>query len=126
MNKRHLYPIRTMQTLIVNEDLKTLLRHGETSINCEYRRLKSENSDVPSTNESEVLPDTQNTVDKEAEMLLIRKETAPAEWADFLVTHYPIEYVRDILLCLVNEYQNHYGKEATQHVLLKICAKFID
>jgi len=111
-----------------DEDTKNRLRRGDkgTSIHREYKRLTSENAGVPSVNTPVVSSETKIVLDKDTGMLYIRKDVTPKELAAFLVANYPVEYLRDLVLNLVKGYRDLYGAEATQHFLLKMCAKYID
>ena len=110
-----------------DEETKENLRRGKkrTSINQEYKRLKSDNMNVPTTSEPDESPKT-NPENKDSGLLYWHKDTPSAEWAAFFMETYSVEYVRDFIHALLNQYHSHSGKEATQHFLLKICSQFID
>jgi len=135
VNRRNLTPFHRAEIVLKHKDVilkkakerrRIVEERKGTSSRREYKRLQSDTTDLPTANECTAPSETTNAAEKEAEMLLIRRETTPEEWAAFLVTHYSIEFMRSLIFCLVDEYHRRYGKEATQHFLLKICAKFIE
>jgi len=77
-------------------------------------------------NEPTALPKRKNIMEDEAGTLFIHKDTTPEELAAIIVTDSSIEFIYSFIHSLLNLYQSHYGQEATQHFLLKICARFID
>ena len=111
-----------------DEETKNRLRQGDkgTSISREYKRLKPDNTPVPTVNEPTALPKRKNIMEDEAGTLFIHKDTTPEELAAIIVTDSSIEFIYSFIHSLLNLYQSHYGQEATQHFLLKICARFID
>ena len=111
-----------------DDETKNRLRRGDkgTSIHREYKRLKPDNTPVPGVNEPAVSPKPETVTEKAPGVFLIREDTTPEELAAILVTDSSIEFICDFIHNLLNLYQGRYGQEATQHFLLKICARFID
>ena len=109
-----------------DEEAKNRLRRGDTSIHREYKRLKSDNTNVPALNEPVASSETQITAKTDSGLLCWHKDTPPEEWMTFLMDTYPIEYVCGLIRGFLNQYNSRCGKEATQHFLLKTCAEWID
>lgn len=111
-----------------DEETKDRLRRGEkgTSINREYNRLKLTRTDEPLRVTPATTPGPKIALDGESGTMFVRKDATPEELAMFLVDHFPAEFVRDIMNGLLKMYEQRYGTEATQQILLKNCEKYID
>ena len=113
---------------VADEETKNRLRCGDkgTSINREYHRLKFENPSSTVTKTFDVTSQSKINQDEESGMLLVHNDTIPEDLATYIVDKFPAEYARDLMCCFLEEYDNRYGTETTQHFLLKTCAKYID
>ncbi len=111
-----------------DEETKNRLRRGDkgTSINREYNRLKVENAAVPLMVTPATTPGRKVLVNEDNGTLLVREDATPEELTVFLVDHFPVEYVRELLHELLKQYEQRCGQEATQHFLLQIWAEHID
>ena len=107
-----------------DEETKEKLRRGDkgTSIHREYRFLQEKQLSKPLPAIAVLKADSF----EESETFIIRHDTTPEELARWLVANCSIEYLRDFIICYFEEYRKRYGEAATQHLLHKTFAKFID